>query len=211
MIKVDILINDINNSNCYLVQDQEKGKCIVIDPGSRNADNVLKIIQKERFFLEYIILTHSHFDHIAGTSFLSSKLHPEIISSRLCSDKIQDPIRNLSYFTDFGIIVAPQADICIEDMDNNLLQWNDIPVKFYHSPGHTKCSILVQIEKKLFTGDTLLKGIKSKVTQPDGNREELKKTLRNIYETIPGDTLIFPGHGESFMLETQDLKFSLNK
>lgn len=211
MIKIDLLINDINNSNCYIVQDQVRGRCIVIDPGSRNADNILEFINKEKLELDYIILTHSHFDHIAGAGSLVEKLKAKIISSALCSDKISDSVRNLSYFADYGIIVAPQADICIEELENNLLEWNDISISFFHSPGHTKCSILVRMGKNLFTGDTLLKGIKSKVTQPDGNREELKKTLRNIYETMPGDILILPGHGESFILETQDLTVSLKK
>ena len=44
------LINDINNSNCYLVQDQEKSKCIIIDPGSRNTDNVSWNSCKKKIF-----------------------------------------------------------------------------------------------------------------------------------------------------------------
>ncbi len=43
------------------------------------------------------------------------------------------------------------------------------------------------LEKIMFTGDTLLKGIKSKVTQPDGNREELRQSILHIYEIMPGD------------------------
>jgi glyoxylase-like metal-dependent hydrolase (beta-lactamase superfamily II) len=63
----------------------------------------------------------------------------------------------------------------------------------------------------LFTGDTLLKGIKSLATPPDGNRQDLKKTLSNIYDTVPGETIIMPGHGDSFILKTQDISVSLKK
>jgi hydroxyacylglutathione hydrolase len=211
MIITEQFINDINFSNCYIVKDQKRGKCIAIDPGSRNVNHILEYIYKEKLGLDYVLLTHSHFDHIAGVTSLLNRLKAEIISSRLCSVKMQNPIMNLSHFTDFGEIVAPVANIEIEDLENNSLDWNENTILFHKAPGHTKCSILIQLGKNLFTGDTLLNGIISKVTQPDGNREELRSTLEYIYEVMPSDTLILPGHGKSFVLNTQKLEVSLKK
>lgn len=211
MIKTDLFVNEINNSNCYIVQDQKNGKCIVIDPGSRDINHILEFLETEKLDLDYVILTHSHFDHISGVDPLVSKRKASIISSGLCSEKIVDPVKNLSYFADFGIIVSPKADLFIEDLTDGRIEWNDKIIYCFCSPGHSRCSICIQIEDKLFTGDTIIKGIKTKITYPDGNREELKKTIMHIYETMPGNTLIYPGHGESFILESQDLSVSLNK
>ncbi len=147
MIKVNRLINDINNSNCYIVQDQLSRKSFVVDPGSRNIGNILEFIGKAKIDLDYIILTHSHFDHISGVGPLVKSLNAKIVSSRLCSEKIQDPIKNLSYFADLGPIVAPQADICIEDIEDHFIRWNDNLISFYHSPGHSRCSICVHLKK----------------------------------------------------------------
>jgi len=30
-----------------------------------------------------------------------------------------------------------------------------------------------------------------------GNEEQMKTTLKMLYTTLPKDTLVFPGHGES--------------
>jgi hydroxyacylglutathione hydrolase len=135
----------------------------------------------------------------------------KIVSSRLCSEKIVDPVKNLSFFADFGIISSPRADILIEDLTDSTIQWNGKLIYFFHSPGHTRCSICIQIENMLFTGDTIIKGLGTKITYPDGNKGELKETLENIYENMSGELLIYPGHGESFILKTQDLSVSLNK
>jgi glyoxylase-like metal-dependent hydrolase (beta-lactamase superfamily II) len=211
MIKTKQIINDIHKSNCYIVQNQINGKCLVIDPGGRNVDNILQYITQEHLEIEYIILTHSHYDHITGVDSLARDSKAIIISSGLCSEKIQDPVKNLSYFSDFGILKAPKSDIFIEDLPNHSLLWNNNLISFYLSPGHTLCSICIGIGNLLFTGDTILKGIKSIVTPPDGNKQDLKKTLINIYDTVPGETLIMPGHGDSFILKTQDLSVSLKK
>ncbi len=209
MIKVDLFINDINNSNCYVVHDQNMGSCIIVDPGSRNIKNILESLKKKKLRIDYIMLTHSHFDHIAGVNNLVGIMPAKIISSKLCSEKIVDPLKNLSYFADFGIISAPKADLFIEDLENGRMEWNDNKIFCFHSPGHTRCSICIHVDNMLFTGDTILKGLKTKITYPDGNREELRTTLRYIYDNIPGDISVFPGHGESFILESQDISISL--
>jgi len=211
MIKTDLIINDIYNSNCYVIQDQKNNKCIVIDPGSRDISNIITLFDSEKLDLDYLILTHSHFDHISGVAPLIEQKKAIIISSALCSEKIVDPVRNLSYFTDLGIIVSPKADMFIEDLPDGKINWNNNEIIFFSSPGHSRCSICIQIENKLFTGDTILRGIKTKITQPDGNRKELELTLKHIYETLPGNTIVYPGHGESFILNSQEISISLNK
>jgi hydroxyacylglutathione hydrolase len=211
MIELNFFINDINKSNCYVLQDQKNKSCIIIDPGSLDTSQITGFLKKNKLVADYIFLTHSHFDHIAGVSRILKVIPAKIVSSGLCSDKIVDPVKNLSYFADFGLISSPKADIIVEDLNGGRIKWNDKFIYCFLSPGHSRCSICIQIENRLFTGDTIIKGLKTKITHPDGNREELKETLNFIYKTIPGGTQIFPGHGESFILETQDLSVSMYK
>lgn len=211
MIKLTLFQNDINNSNCYVIQDQEETTSILIDPGSQNSSKIIQFIKNENLKLEYIILTHGHFDHIAGVSCIVNELGSKIISSELCSEKIVDPIKNLSYFTDFGAIQSPKADIFVENLSEGKMEWHSNTINFFKTPGHSRCSICIQIGKNLFVGDTLIKGLKTMVVLPDGNREELRKSILHIYETMPGDLTIFPGHGESFVLETQESSVALKK
>jgi hydroxyacylglutathione hydrolase len=211
MIRTDSLINDINNSNCFIVQNQVNGKCIIIDPGSRDISKILSFLESNSLEPDYIILTHSHFDHIAGVEKLKTQKNLKIIACQLCSDKIVDPIRNLSYSADIGSIVSPKADIIVENMDDGRIGWYDTVIKCFLTPGHSRCSICIQIDSMLFVGDTIIKGCRTKITHPDGKSDELRKSLGYIYDTMPQDIFVFPGHGESFFLRTQDISISLNK
>lgn len=203
-MKIGSIINEINNSNCYIVGNEKTGKCLIIDPASRGQNSIHSFLKKEKFVSDYIILTHSHFDHIAGVEYLISNGKPKIIASSLCSEKIVDPIRNLSFFSDLGPIASPKADILIENLANGEIDWDGIKINFFNTPGHSRCSICIKIENNLFVGDTIIKNSPTKITHPDGNRDELNQSIKFIYETIPNTTLVLPGHGKSFILNTHD-------
>jgi hydroxyacylglutathione hydrolase len=201
MIIVNTFLNEINQSNCYVVYNHMYKSCLVIDPGSRNSKVVIDFIEENKLSIDYIILTHSHFDHIAGVDSLLNYKKAILISSTLCSEKIVDPVRNLSYFSDFGIIQSTKADLLIEEIPEGRLSWNDITMNFISTPGHSGCSITVRIGDNLFTGDMMIKGKKTRVTYPDGNMEQVKNSLDLIKNTILSSTNIYPGHGESYMLD----------
>ena len=56
-------------TNCYIVWDENTKNAAVIDPGDDGAylSNRLK---KNGLTLQYILLTHGHFDHIGGVDVL---------------------------------------------------------------------------------------------------------------------------------------------
>jgi glyoxylase-like metal-dependent hydrolase (beta-lactamase superfamily II) len=56
----------------------------------------------------------------------------------------------------------------------------------------------------LFTGDTLLKNLKSVIILPDGDKNKLIKSLKNIQDETNVFTKIYPGHGEPFFLSEID-------
>lgn len=49
-------------ANCYLLSDDE-GKTVVIDPGDE-ADSILEAVRAGGLAVEWILLTHAHFDHM---------------------------------------------------------------------------------------------------------------------------------------------------
>ena len=52
-------------TNSYFYIDDETRHGFLIDPGAQ-ADELLKIIGREKFTIEKILLTHGHFDHIGA-------------------------------------------------------------------------------------------------------------------------------------------------
>ena len=51
------------STNSYLCVDEATQKAFITDPGG-NADRLLSAIKDKNAVLEYVILTHGHFDHI---------------------------------------------------------------------------------------------------------------------------------------------------
>ena len=63
----------------------------------------------------------------------------------------------------------------------------------YHTPGHTKDSVIYSCEDALFTGDTIFSDGYGRTDFPGGSFVELKESLRKMFPLLQGKT-IYPGH-----------------
>ncbi len=54
-------------ANCYIVADEKTKEGLVIDPGD-DAPDILERIAQLGLKIKYIVLTHSHFDHVSATA-----------------------------------------------------------------------------------------------------------------------------------------------
>ena len=68
-------------TNSYFYIDDETRHGFLIDPGAQ-ADELLKIIEREKFTIEKILLTHGHFDHIGAVNELQARLNVEVLRSK---------------------------------------------------------------------------------------------------------------------------------
>ncbi|MEG2229009.1 MAG: MBL fold metallo-hydrolase, partial [Odoribacter sp.] len=148
----------------------------------------------------YILLTHEHFDHIWGVEKLREKYDCKVISSFNCSSLITDPKKNLSLFYDQKGFRCSPADMIIEDLSNPM-NFQSYDIYFYNTPGHSSGSICIKIKNYLFTGDTLMENMKTPTKLPGGDQLLLQLSLDFIVCNFPKDTIIFPGHGNSFLLK----------
>ena len=189
-------------SNCYLVYDEETKRCLAIDPGSEKSLKEIAFIDEHQLQLDYIIITHEHTDHNWGVNALREKYNgSKLICSETCNKKVKKT--NRSYFLfyydkpDYYYEIAP-ADILIRIEENSLL-WNGIEILFILTPGHSKGSMCMSIAGMLFTGDTIMP-FKPYFNGRDSNEEKWEASVTKIKSTFPADTMIYPGHGEMFLL-----------
>ena len=61
-MKIDSIMVGPIMTNCYLLSDETAGVCALIDPGDE-VDRVLDMVSRSGCALQYILLTHGHFDH----------------------------------------------------------------------------------------------------------------------------------------------------
>lgn len=200
MIKIERFINQLMNSNCYIVIDSDANNCIVIDPASEKSENEIDFIDKNNLTLDYIIITHEHTDHTWGVNSLKEKYpNSKLICSNLCNKYMAKASRAyfLLYYDnpEYKYTVNP-ADLLIEE--DSTLYWNDKTIEFLMTPGHSFGSMCIKIEGKLFTGDTIMPHTPY-FNGRDSDKEEWEKSIEKISRLNILETVIYPGHGDVLM------------
>ena len=191
-IRIFRFVNTPVPSVTYLLTDETSRRCIVIDPGSKEEHEVRDYIQKNRLTLNYILLTHEHFDHCWGVNYLKGYFpSAQLVATRKCAEWVMKPWNyfNQMYYNSDEYYQIKLVDILVEDIDERL-EWGDTLVKFIPTPGHTDKGICIEIGGGLFTGDTILLN-----TKPF-----LKKSISLIYKSFSAETKVYPGHGNPFLL-----------
>ncbi len=163
-----------------------------------------------------VILTHGHFDHVAGLKSLR-KSYPDIpvLIHREDSDMIGPDSRilqskdlSLMGFFDFipSVSDLPAADGFLEDGKTPADSFNfNLPEKVIasiaewkviHTPGHTKGSVCLynDRQKLLISGDTLFYMSWGRTDLTGGSETEMRSSLRRLRECISPDALVYPGH-----------------
>lgn len=201
-------------------------KVFIVDPATcsfcRDENLIIDFLCSKNLIPVAFVLTHGHFDHVAGLSILKEKypLVPVLIHK---NDAVMLGLNNsvqkeqLEYmgFSEFFDAVKnlPVCDSFLEDGKNlfdslkNTACFSDLaniikPVekklcewKIIHTPGHTFGSVCLYNanEKILLSGDTLFYGSWGR-TDLGGSESLIQKSLVLLKENIPGDVQVFPGH-----------------
>lgn len=177
---------------------------MVIDPGTKKQDNVRDYIQSHSLTLDYIVLTHEHFDHCWGVNYLLEYFPlAKVVATRLCAEWVQTPMNyfNQLYYNSEEMYQIKKVDVIVEVVGWKLM-WGDTPVVFVNTPGHTNKGMCIEIGGCLFTGDTVLYRTKPFIKKRyGGSLPVLKQSIDNIYHSYSGDTKVFPGHGDPFLLK----------
>lgn len=206
MLCVKTFINKPVTSNCYVLFDKEESRdCIIVDPGSKSEADLIEFIDREGLHPLYIILTHEHFDHCWGVNDLVLRYHVPIMCSALCGECIKDAKRNCSvFYENTEAFVIDTETISVESL-NFARPFGNYEIRFFMTPGHTDASISFMMGKCLFTGDALIKDMRTVTKLPTGSIKKLKETFET-YRRLQGKGYkVCAGHGESFMLDGYDL------
>lgn len=201
------IINQPVTSNCFLVYDKAVGnECIIVDPGTKDNKELLEYISEQDLVPAYIILTHEHFDHCWGVNDLVIRYHVPIICSALCSENIRYEKRNCSvFYENTEAFVINTETISVESL-NFVQPFGNYEIRFFMTSGHTNASISFTIGKFLFTGDALIKDMRTVTKLPTGSKTKLLDTAEMYRELQGKGYKVCAGHGEKFLLDGYDLE-----
>lgn len=194
MIIKQFIAGQLEN-NMYLVADEASKKAVLIDASS----NIPELIEAAKDYdVEYILLTHGHFDHIMGLSSLKQALNAKAVISKddlVISDNINEFTRL------FGLpdTTPPTYDLYVSDGD--VLNVGGLEIKVIHTPGHTEGGVCYLIDGKLFSGDTLFRESVGRTDLFGGNFKKLSDSIKNKLFKLDGKIEVYPGHGDMTTIE----------
>lgn len=177
----------LNVNSYFLVND--KNQAVVIDSGE-NYKKIKQVSEKFGFEVKAVLLTHAHFDHSGNAKKLQDDGAKIYISKIDAKKLLNDDNLSVDFGRKFEYLTA---DYTFEDGD--VLNVCDIIIKVIATPGHTDGSVCFMVENSLFTGDTLFFGSVGRTDFKSGNREEMVKSIKKLFN-LEGDYTVYPGHDE---------------
>ena len=186
----------IDNNN-YLIVDEKTKEAALIDCSSID-DRIDEEIEKQGANLKYILLTHGHFDHIAGIRPNRFKNNPQIVMHKPDLAWLNNANQ---YLPMFGMpeITIPKVDVFVDDGDT--IQLGSLEIKVLHTPGHTQGGVCYLVDGNLFSGDTIFREAVGRCDLEGGNFNQIVESIENKIFTLPPKTVIYPGHGNITSVE----------
>lgn len=156
----------------YLVGCSDTRVAVLIDPEISQIDHYLALAARDGLRIRYLIDTHTHADHFSATRQLAQQMGVPVVMHRASS----------ALFVDMRI------------GDGEMVIVGKLRLQAIHTPGHTRDSMCLQVEDRLFTGDTLLIGATGRTDLPSGDPEALYDSLFHRLLRLDPDLKIFPAH-----------------
>ena len=195
-------------TNCYLVACPESREAAVIDPGDESW-RILQELEARKWSLRWILVTHAHFDHMAGCGELLEKhncplaLHP--------ADLPLWWMQGGSQMFGLSIPKQPEPDHALktgEQLELGSLRFEVLHLPG-HSPGHT--GFLLREQGWLFSGDILFAGGgMGRFDLPGSSEAELVESIQGTVFPLPDSTKVFPGHGEETTVGAEKANWELS-
>ena len=85
-----------------------------------------------------------------------------------------------------------QHDMTVKNGDSIKFGCSELVV--YHTPGHSKDSICLVGDGKIFSGDTLFVGNCGRIDLPGGSANELYHSLFDVLHNLDDNLVMYPGH-----------------
>ncbi len=176
---------------CYIVACEKTKKAAIIDPGG-DEDKILSEVKKMGVSVEYIIATHGHPDHVCGNRRMQQATGAKIVMHEADALFFGRPEVE-KYFSMLGLEPSPPADLKVAEGDEITI--GEVKLKVLHTPGHTPGGMCLYNAPDLITGDTLFVGGLGRTDFPGGSHEALLTSIRTKLLVLPGETIVWPGHG----------------
>ena len=178
-------------ANSYIVTENGTD-AVLIDCGGAQP---LAFARQKGLNIRSVLLTHGHFDHIAGCAELQAA-GAQIGCAEAEKSLITSPANLAAEMGDR--IPAFSVDFTFQDGDE--LGLCGLKFTVLATPGHTPGGVCFLCGDSLFTGDTLFCESVGRTDFPGGSTSQLRESVKKLL-ALPGNLTVYPGHDEPTTLE----------
>jgi hydroxyacylglutathione hydrolase len=174
-------------SNGYVFFLDQGRRAALVDPAGI-PQNLLRLLREGDYHLQYILVTHKHEDHCDATADVA-RAYPDA----------QIVMHKLDVHA-----IGPLASKAMLVRDNETLPFGDgASIRMLHTPGHTDGSSSYLFQGSLFSGDTLFAASVGGAYGDVSTYDDILNSVRSKFFTLPGDTVVMPGHGPPTTIELE--------
>jgi glyoxylase-like metal-dependent hydrolase (beta-lactamase superfamily II) len=163
-----------SGARTYVVFEPVSREAVVVDPVLEVVGDVLRALSARRATLRWVVDTHLHGDHLSGAALLRERTGAEIVMGSASDCRV----------------------VTRRVVEGDVLALGETGLRVRAAPGLAPEAIVLQGPDVLFTGDTLLVGTIGVRDAPGDDGAALYDTIQRIFEPLPEDTVIHPGHDD---------------
>jgi hydroxyacylglutathione hydrolase len=186
-------------TNCYLVRaDSAASEAVVVDP-SGDATELRLLLARLGATCTGILVTHGHFDHLLGVADLAEGTSAPVYMAEGERQLLEEP---QPAHLPAGVALRPWIpDVLVNG--GEAIDVAGIEFDVHAVPGHSPAHVAYYADGSLFSGDVLFAGSVGRTDLPGADWDTLLGSIRNLVETLPADTIVYPGHGPITTLATE--------
>ena len=179
-------------NNVYVIEHSDAGVCAIVDPAPGSA-KVLSHVEKQAFKVQYLLLTHGHFDHVFALAEFHAKFGAPIALHPADLEMYNRLPETAAHWGVPDAKPAPAPDIVLQHGQTLDLGGDQIAVR--HTPGHSAGQVAYIFDGNAVVGDTLFRRGIGRWDLPGADYHTLERSILEQLYTLPPETVVWPGHG----------------
>ena len=177
-------------TNCYVVRGgQHATEAVVIDPGA-SAEELIARLAESGTTCAAILVTHGDGDHIGAVAELAEATGAPVYAPAI--EKISPMRMQGPWLGPPPRAYSPTTTLA----GGEAFEAAGIAFEVIATPGHSPDHLAYHADGALFAGDLVFQRSVGRVDVPGGDWSALLDSVRMLFERLPPETIVYPGHGD---------------
>jgi glyoxylase-like metal-dependent hydrolase (beta-lactamase superfamily II) len=192
-LRVDQLSLGPIGTNCYVVRANTADEAVVVDP-SGDATELRLTLARLGTRCIGILVTHGHWDHLVGVASLAEGTSAPVHMPEGERGLLEQP----DAYAPAGSVRAHVPEVTLSGGET--VELAGIEFEVLAVPGHSPAHLAYHAQGCLFSGDVLFAGSVGRTDLPGADWDTLVASIRMLVDTLPPETVVYPGHGATTTL-----------